>query len=127
MSTRPVDRGGGVSIAGRVESGNGALGEVAGSPDCHSSCMSARMAPTRRMTAGSLGNIPPRGSALDLPLLTRSSVLVLPILGQCGRGNAVNASTSVFALSIRVPIFGNRPASWPRTSSQLAATVAGSG
>ena len=92
--------------------------------------MSARMAPNRRMTAGSLGNIPTTRTRRLTSLLTRSSGLVLQILGQCGRGNAVNAvnaSTSVFALSIKVPIFGNRPASWPRTSSQLAATVAGSG
>lgn len=41
-----------------VELGHGALGEVAAYADCHSSCMSARMAPTRRMTAGSLGNVP---------------------------------------------------------------------
>jgi hypothetical protein len=45
-------------------------------------------------------------------------------------GSAVNASTSVFALSIRVPIFDDlrEPAGELATdSSQRAATVAGSG
>jgi hypothetical protein len=53
------------------------------------------------------------------------SGLVLQIFGQCGRGNAVNANTSALAASMSVPIFGKRPASWSRTSSQVAATVAG--
>jgi hypothetical protein len=50
-----------------------------------------------------------------ISLLTRSKGFVLQTLGQCARGNAVTAKTSTLAVSIRVPIFGNRPASWSRT------------
>src|SRR5690554_5228719 len=89
--------------------------------------MSARMAPTRRMTAAWLGNMPTTRARRLISLLTRSRGLVLQILGQWGRGKAVKASTSALAASINGPIFGKRPASWSRTSSQVAGDGGGVG
>src|SRR6188472_1933721 len=89
--------------------------------------MSARTAPTRRITAASLGKMPTTRARRLISLLTRSSGLVDQIFDQCARGNAVNARTSVFASSIRGPIFGKDLVSWSRTSSQVAATVVASG
>ena len=47
------------------------------------------------------------GSAFDL-LVDRSKGLVDQTFAQCGRGKAVNASTSAFASSISGPILGKR-------------------
>jgi hypothetical protein len=46
------DCGDGFSIAGWVDLRHGSFGQVAGVGGCHSLCMTAKMAPTRRMTAG---------------------------------------------------------------------------
>src|SRR4051794_12399937 len=89
--------------------------------------MSASTAPTRRITAASLGKIPTTRALRLISLLTRSSGLVDQVFDQWARGNAVNARTSAFAWSISGPIFGNDLVSWSRTSSQVAATVAASG
>ena len=89
--------------------------------------MSAKMAPTRRMTAGSLGKMPTTRARRLISLLTRSSGLVDHTLGQWLRGKAVKASTSVLASSISGPILGKAAASWSRTLSQVLATVAASG
>ena len=89
--------------------------------------MSASTAPTRRITAASLGEMPTTRARRLISLFTRSSGLVDQIFDQCDRGNAVKARTSVFASSISGPIFGNDLASWSRTSSQVAATVSASG
>lgn len=58
------------------------------SPDCHSSCKSASTAPTRRITAASLGKIPTTRARRLISLFTRSSGLVDQIFDQCDRGNA---------------------------------------
>src|SRR5829696_9779890 len=50
--------------------------------------MSAKMAPTRRMTAGSLGKMPTTRARRLISLLTRSSGLVDHTLGQWLRGKA---------------------------------------
>src|SRR5690348_6688397 len=88
--------------------------------------MSVRIAPTRRMTAASLGKMPTTRARTDL-LVDSLEGVGAPDLGPVGSGKAVNANTSDFAVSMRAPIFGNRPASWSRTSSQVAATAFGSG
>src|SRR3954453_5033626 len=89
--------------------------------------MSARTAPTRRMTLASLGKMPTTRALRLISLLTRSSGLVDQVFDQCARGNAVNARTSAFASSISGPILGKDLVSWSRTSSQVAATVVASG
>ena len=89
--------------------------------------MSAKTAPTSLMTAASLGKMPTTRARRLISLLTRSSGLVDHTFGQWLRGNAVKASTSVLASSIRGPILGKAVASWSRTVSQVAATVAASG
>src|SRR3954452_20454284 len=89
--------------------------------------MSASTAPTRRITAASLGKIPTTRARRLISLLTRSSGLVDQIFDQWARGNAVNARTSALAWSISGPIFGKDLVSWSRTSSQVAATVVASG
>src|SRR3954451_4395298 len=89
--------------------------------------MSARTAPTRRMTAASLGKIPTTRARRLISLLTRSSGLVDQVFDQWARGNAVNARTSALAWSISGPILGKDLVSWSRTSSQVAATVVASG
>src|SRR3954453_21258634 len=89
--------------------------------------MSASTAPTRRITAASLGKMPTTRALRLISLLTRSSGLVDQVFDQWARGNAVNARTSAFASSISGPIFGKDLVSWSRTSSQVAATVVASG
>src|SRR5215203_2726933 len=89
--------------------------------------MSARMAPTRRMTADSLGKMPTTRARRLISLLTRSSGLVDHTFGQWLRGKPVKASTSVLASSINGPILGKAAASWSRTLSQVLATVPASG
>src|SRR3954449_8854040 len=89
--------------------------------------MSASTAPTRRITAASLGKIPTTRARRLISLLTRSSGLVDQIFDQWARGNAVNARTSALAWSISGPILGKDLVSWSRTSSQVAATVVASG
>src|SRR3954452_2160254 len=89
--------------------------------------MSASTAPTRRITAASLGKIPTTRARRLISLLTRASGLVEQIFDQCARGNAVNATTSALAWCITGPILGNDWGSWSRTSSQVAATVVASG
>jgi hypothetical protein len=63
------------------------------------------------------------GSAFDL-LVDSLQRVGAPDFGPVPTGEREH---SVFALSIKGMVFENRPASCPRTSSQLAATVAGSG
>jgi hypothetical protein len=58
------------------------------------------------MTASSFGKMPTTRDRRLISLLIRSSGLFDQILIQCALGNAVNASTSVFAASIDGPIFG---------------------
>src|SRR3982751_5143836 len=89
--------------------------------------MSARTAPTSRITAASLGKMPTTRARRLISLFTRSSGFVDQVFDQCARGNAVNARTSALASSISGPILGKRVASWSRTSSQVAATVVASG
>ena len=72
--SRRVD-GGDVQYRGRGEQRHGAFGEVAAVAACHSSWMSARTAPTRRMTAASLGKIPTTRARRLISLLSRSSGL----------------------------------------------------
>ena len=62
-----------------------------------------------------------------ISLLTLSTGLVDQIFDQWLRGKVVKASTSAFASSISGPMRGKAAASWSRTLSQVAATVAGSG
>src|SRR6476661_3505326 len=69
--------------------------------------MSARIAPTRRMTAAGLGKIPTTRDRRLISLLIRSSGLVDQVFCQWALGKVVNASTSGLASSISGPIFGN--------------------
>src|SRR5215218_2824309 len=89
--------------------------------------MSARTAPMRRMTAGSLGKMPTTRARRLISLLTRSSGYVDQVLAQWLRRNAVKASTSAFASSISGPILGKLAASWSRTVSQVAETASAVG
>jgi hypothetical protein len=77
---------------------------------------------------GGLVREDPHDAAASLDLLVDPlEGFVDEILVQWLRGKAVKARTSARAVSMRGPILGNRPASWSRTWSQVAATVAGSG
>ncbi len=97
------------------------------SPPCHSSCRSARTAPTRRTTAASLGKTPTTRDRRLISLFSRSRGLVDQTFDQCALGKPVKASTSVLASSISGPILGKRSVSWSRTASQVLATVVASG
>ena len=122
-----LDRGDDTSIAVGVEQRHGSFGEVAAFAGLPLVVHVGEHAPTRRMTAASLGKIPTTRERRLISLLTRSSGLVDQILRQCARGKPVNARTSALASSISGPILGNDVASWSRTSSQVALTAAGVG
>lgn len=80
-----------------------------------------------RMTAASFGKMPTTWERRLISRLSRSSGLVDQIFLQCALGKALNARTSAFASSISGPTFGNRPAIWSRTCSQVVAIWSGSG
>ncbi len=63
----------------------------------HSSCCSARMAPTSRITEASSGKICTTLARRFTSLLSRSSGLFDQIFRQCSGGNAKNARTSALA------------------------------
>jgi hypothetical protein len=92
-----------------------------------SSWVSARTAPTRRITASSFGKIPTTRDRLLISLLILSSGLFDQIFTQCALGNAVNAMTSALAVSISGPTFGSVLTSWSRTCSHPAETASRSG
>ena len=61
----------------------------------HSSVCSAKMAPTRRMTAGRLGKMPITSVRRRISLFKRSWGLLERILGQCSVGKALNVGVQV--------------------------------
>lgn len=69
----------------------------------HSSLCSARMAPTRRVTAPRFGKIPTTSLRRRISLFNRSCGSLLErIFAQCSRGNAAKAEMSSAASSTKV-------------------------
>jgi len=82
-------------------------------PSIHSSCCSARTAPTRRISEARSGKIPTTSVRRRISWLSRSCGLLDQICRQISRGKAVKASTSARAVSRCSATAGNLAAARP--------------
>ena len=127
MSVAGFDCGDGSSIAGWVDLGHGGLGEVAAVGDLPFVVDVGQDRADEADDGGFVREDADDAGSRLISLLTRSKGLVDQIFAQCGRGKAVNASTSAFASSISGPILGKPAASWSRTVFQVAEAASGFG
>jgi hypothetical protein len=117
MSVASSDFGDDSSIAGRVELGHRALGQVATVRDLPFVVGVVQHGSDEADDGGLVGeDADDAGAAFDLTVEPLG--LVDQILTQWLRGKPVKARTSVFAWSISGPILGKVAASWSRTWSQ---------